>query len=302
MPLYTAVPLLTPEDEEKRASHPLPLKRIVASLVGAALLGTILYAATTQQPMQQGNVGSAVQLRGDAATASTFYLIKHTFKDKADAGGWWKSQAEFTGKALETWLAKVADAGFHNTAFLPTAVEGPFYCLWEAAAGKTKADMQKFIDGSALSPTSVMVNHVMVIPAKLTGGAPTERFFGGKAAHLSLMPPKTTSTFYLIKHTFKSADDVAPLWKQLTEMSSKKLEKTMTGITNAGFHNTFFLPTAVAGPFYCLWEAEAGKTRSDMENFIDTSKLSGVSMMENRVMTIPVKLTGGAPVTPFFKA
>jgi hypothetical protein len=262
-----------------------------------------MYATTTQQPSLQAGSDRAVQFSGGGALASSFFLIKHTFKNKGDAGDWWKSQAAVQGQVFETWVAKVADAGFYNTAFLPTAEDGPFYCLWEAEAGKTKADMQSFIDESRLSPTTNMVNDVMSIDAKLAWLS--GRFFGedSTARSVSLPPHKSTSTFYVIEHTFKSAkEDAGRFWEQEYEIG-KDPAKLVAAIADTGFYNTFFLPTAWAGPFYCLWEAEAGKTKADMEKFINTNKLVGpVTTMENHVMPIPSRLIGGAPVPPFFKA
>jgi hypothetical protein len=219
-----------------------------------------------------------------AKLQNTLFLLHHSFRKSSDVDGHWKATY---ARDMEKFFKDIHEEGFHFHAFLPTARAGPFYCLWEAAPGKTEQDMQMFIDNSEASPASRkegmsgnMLNTVMLIPASLHAGhTGLQSFnFGAKAliqmsesdTERSLLGAKNPDGFYFMKHTFRKSSDVDGHWKATY---ARDMEKFFKDIHKEGFHFHSFLPTARAGPFYCLWEAAPGKT----ERFFELKKFRAVS-------------------------
>lgn len=291
-------------DIEMLASQSSPKKRALSYVLGVALLAAALYAVACYQSgpfLHKGSVEQTQEL-AQKVPPSTFYLVKHTFKEGADSEKFWKFMHSANWKEI---AADNADAGFYNGYFFPTAAGGPFFCLWEAQAGKTKADVQAHIDTWLTDVVHVsMENHVMELPSKLTGGAPMNirPFFPTKTAK-PLKAETSESTFYLIEHTFQSNSeaDINSFWNFMEDADWGTIGADTAA---AGFHNGYFFPTARDGPFFCLWEAEAGKTKVNMQKFIDVwvRDVAKVSF-NNHVMEIPSKLTGGPPmnIPVFFK-
>jgi hypothetical protein len=84
---------------------------------------------------------------------------------------------------------------------------------------------------------------------------------------------------------------------------AKGMKKWYAAIADKGFFNSFFFPTQLKGPIYCIWEAQAGMEKKDMEDFIKKDQLSPAQTgFDNKVMPIPLELIGGKPAfQPFFK-
>lgn len=293
------------EESKVEVVQPQPQlkRRAGAVLVGLALLGAALYATShgsSQQYLDKAEVENGVQLNAEASKdkargpVTPTFIIKHTFKDKDDVNPWWdKSQKLMADQeALKKWTRAVMKEGFHNSFFLPTAAGGPFICIWVAKPGTSKKDMEEFINSNDLSPAKNMHNDVMPVDMKLAGPPDTSIYHG----------PTSTSSWYIIQHEFRADDDIKPFWKHMgIVMQPKNFKKWTDGVAKEGFHNAFFLPTSLKGPFFCMWEAEAGKTQEDMEKFINENELSPVGNMDNKVMSIPMKLLGGQPpVVPLF--
>jgi len=298
--------LLSGSDESELASSkPTSKKRITGFVVGLALVGVALVALLSSgASLRHGNVGAAVQF--DEASSKLF-IIKHTFKKESDAEPWWGEFKKMMSSPdkMEEMKNKVADLGFFNVYFMPTKPDGPFYCIWEAKAGKTKEDMEDFINNNKLSPASSMKNEVMPIDLDLTGGLPLgmsdyfSHSFEGKMV-------STSSSFYIVEHTFKSDDKVQPFWDQLKDMMGHpdKAKKWGAAVADAGFHNVFMFPTQVKGPIFCIWEAKEGKDKEDLDEFVNKNKLNKLlQAFHNEVMPISSKLTGGmTQFKPFFKS
>eukprot|EP00427_Karlodinium_veneficum_P023983 CAMPEP_0169113144 /NCGR_PEP_ID=MMETSP1015-20121227/28037_1 /TAXON_ID=342587 /ORGANISM="Karlodinium micrum, Strain CCMP2283" /LENGTH=322 /DNA_ID=CAMNT_0009175279 /DNA_START=164 /DNA_END=1132 /DNA_ORIENTATION=+ len=293
--------ILSAETDEYKPAPPQRSYRgrIIACVVGFALLGAVFYATSSgnSTSLRKGNVGDSVQLSG--ADDSTWYLIRHDFKHDDDAAPWWENAQKFLGNVTAyTELVKaVAHAGWFNALFLPTAKKGPFFCVWQGRAGATKKDMADFINTNDLSPAKTMKNEVMPLPLELTGGkAPAKAYDLGR--RLGEAP---ASTWFLIQHEFKHDDDAAPWWKKFQKLTSNAtaIAGWSKAVAEVGWYNAVFMPTAKGGPFFCLWQGMAGATKEDMEDFINTNKLSPAGGMINTVMPIPLALVGGKPpVTP----
>mmetsp|Transcript_66956 Transcript_66956/g.104679 ORF Transcript_66956/g.104679 Transcript_66956/m.104679 type:complete len:202 (-) Transcript_66956:102-707(-) len=168
--------ILSAETDEYKPAPPQRSYRgrIIACVVGFALLGAVFYATSSgnSTSLRKGNVGDSVQLSG--ADDSTWYLIRHDFKHDDDAAPWWKKFQKLTSNAtaIAGWSKAVAEVGWYNAVFMPTAKGGPFFCLWQGMAGATKEDMEDFINTNKLSPAGGMINTVMPIPLALVGGKP----------------------------------------------------------------------------------------------------------------------------------
>ena len=107
-------------------------------------------------PMIQGMYTAwTLSMAGLASkTIANFFVIEHTFKaGKADE--WWGKFAQIMGEP--DGMAKMTQAqhdnGFHNHSFMPgIPADSTAHCVWEAAPGKTAADMQAFTAHMCLSP------------------------------------------------------------------------------------------------------------------------------------------------------
>lgn len=308
--------ILLPSDsdpEAEAASSPPWIKKRAATIgavVGLALLGALVYASLITPSnafLQKASVTDSIQLN---AAGNTFYIIKHTFNHKEDAADWWEKMKPLQSdkKAQGKWLQAVHAKGFHNAYFFPTAEAGPFYCIWEAREDKTEADMVDFIDNDEASPAKKSFgihNEVMSINTQLEGGTPAKDDFKEKDERR--LDAVKGSTFYIIEHTFADKEE-APTkwWAHASELmhAPKKYAAMVKDFTDQGFYNALFMPTAKAGPFFCIWEAKEGKTQADMEKFINTYPTSPAgekSGLVNKVMPIPTALTGGPPMPPHFK-
>merc|ERR550514_1269360 len=82
-------------------------------------------------------------------TIANFFVIEHTFKAGKPDGMAKMTQAQH-------------DNGFHNHSFMPgIPADSTAHCVWEAAPGKTAADMQAFIDGEFGPAMGCMDNLVL---------------------------------------------------------------------------------------------------------------------------------------------
>jgi hypothetical protein len=290
-----------------------------------ALVGAAVYvstsgktAASSGPSFRNANLGETVQF--DEAPASTYYVIEHTFPDDSkgpssspgDSKAWWAATSALTRdpEKMSAWKKAVKDAGFYNHAFLPTAPEGPFFCIWEAGPTKNTADMIKFINEAELSPSRTMRNNVMPIPLELIGGAPPAAFpsvfMVSHPPPSPTAPPPCKSSFYVVKHEFSSPPMIEAWWGGFKKMIGAGKLADYTEETKAkGFWNTAFLPTKPAGPAYCIWEAEEGKSKADFVEYMNNDARSPTNVFVkgafvNDVMPIPAALTGGPPVKPVF--
>lgn len=109
---------------------------------------------------------------------STYFMITHHFRlGKQDE--WWGKiqQAMSSPETMEALTKAQHENGFHNHSFMPSSVNGPMFCIWEAKEGKTAADMQAFIDSDAGPSMGAMNNTCVEINTKAAGSAPYESFF-----------------------------------------------------------------------------------------------------------------------------
>jgi len=295
-------------DAESPSSPWLLKPRSLACMAGLALLGAVLFAGASHQSAavpQKSNVEKTIEL-GMVVPTSTFYLIKHTFQSKDSIDSFWKYANGLASDPdkMKKFVADGSAAGFHNHVFLPTAREGPMFCLWEAQPGKDISDVQKYIDAWTSSFTK-LTNNVMLIPSKLTGFPPinVQPFFGGHVARRLKSNGNHTSKLYLIQHTFKDKAVNGSFWKKLSAQLSDqdKWKQMVADSAAAGFYDQLFLPTAPEGPMFCLWEAQPVKNTADMQRFINVWT-SHWTNFTNVVMPIALELVGGFPkaLKPFF--
>jgi hypothetical protein len=105
--------------------------------------------------------------------ASSFYIVNHHFKPGM-AAEWWGTLGALMSDeaAFAENIKSTMEKGFFNHSFMPTAAEGPIYCVWEAKEGISDSEFQDFIDG----PDGVnwglvaLNNNVMKLDLALTGG------------------------------------------------------------------------------------------------------------------------------------
>ena len=106
--------------------------------------------------------------------ASNFFLVHHTFKPGM-AEKWLSNMNNYDEAKQKTHLENQNKAGVYCHTFMPTAKEGPMYCIWEAKEGVSDSDFQNFIDG----PDAIGVhmgldqpinNHCQKIDHDLIGG------------------------------------------------------------------------------------------------------------------------------------
>lgn len=287
----------------------LTKKRIFAGMMCIALLGAAFAASHSQgaipsgTSLRGGNVEKTIKL---TTTSSSWFLIKHDVLD--DATFKKKMMGYVSSKTMQAeYMRNTTALGFYNQAFLQTGPTGPYYCLWEGAPGKTEADMVEFMNNSMLSPKHMlapMINTVMAIPSGLLLlGPPVTPYFGGNlstnatARRLQATGP---SSFYLTEHEFISDATKTSWWSAMRTLTSNQtaMASYVAAIADLGFHTTFCLPTSEAGPAYCLWEAQSGKTKADMTNFINSdpispSMITGSPSLNNTVMALNTSLSGG---------
>ena len=106
--------------------------------------------------------------------ASNFFLVHHTFKPGM-AEKWWANMKNYDETKQKIHLENQTEAGVYCHTFMPTAKEGPMYCIWEAKEGVSDSEFQNFIDG----PNAIGVhidldhplhNHCQKIDHDLIGG------------------------------------------------------------------------------------------------------------------------------------
>jgi hypothetical protein len=299
--------------------QPLLKKRATGLLVGLALVGVALIAILSNRSgssLRNGNIDATVQLGavatpGGKSTTSVF-IIKHTFKSDDDIEPWWAFFQKIMGdkKAFKKMVGDAADAGFFNVMFLPTDKKGPFYCIWEGKDGKTKKEMETFINTNKLSPALKLKNEVTQFDLSLIGGVPpsvgdyfsqdSRRLLADRDADREL-GDASPSSFYLVEHTFKPNTNLTLWWEHVHAAMShpEAFKKWIAGTRELGFDDPGrMFPVSQKGPLYCMWEVKAGKTKADLQKFLDTNELAkGMSagLLDNKLMEIPLELLGGHP-------
>lgn len=304
---------------ELAPSQPLLKKRTTGLLVGLALVGVALIAILSNRSgssLRNGNIDATVQLNGGQSTTSVF-IVKHTFKSDDDIEAWWASFGKLTAdkETFKKFIGEVADAGFFNVMFMPTDKKGPFYCIWEGKDGKTKEEMETFINTNKLSPALKLKNEVTQFDLKLIGGAvppaildyfsqDSRRLLADRDADREL-GDASPSSFYLVEHTFKPTTNVTQWWEaaHYSMGHPNAFKKWIAGVRELGFDDPGrMFPVSFNGPVYCMWEVKAGKTKADLQTFLDTNvKFNGaltVGKMDNKLMEIPLELVGGHPPWP----
>ena len=113
--------------------------------------------------------------------ASSFYIFYHHFKPEM-ASQWWSKTGTLMNDeaAFAKNIGITMMKGFFNHSFMPMALEGPIYCVWEVKEGISCSEFQDFIDG----PDGVnwglvaLNNNIMKLDLTLTGGqTPYDRKF-----------------------------------------------------------------------------------------------------------------------------
>jgi len=238
-------------------------------------------------------------------SSGTLFFLKHTFRNPdVDSGVYWAAAAALD---YTQWYADMHADGFHFHSFFPIDAKGPFYCVWEGAPGKTKADMKNFAKNSDGSLTRNMRNKVMLIPGAVLGGhQPVTPYYGSGFAALTQSSEshskaaKSGSTLYVVKHTFNNpGPDSQAYWQDIAALNWNQWYIDQVA---DGFYNHMFLPTDAQGPFYCIWEAAPGKTKRDMKNWLkdDDTSLVKKTGTKNRVKQVEKALLyGHQPVTPY---
>lgn len=243
---------------------------------------------------------------GSSDCTSSYYLVEHSFK-WGKAKDWW---AKFTSKDspisdAAAWIEKQVKAGVYNSVFMPMK-SGPMFCIWETKAGVSGGDLQKFIDEQL--GFGMLNNKLMQIDPRgnpyptvqsmfsdpTTALATTNKFATDRAG----WKEKTTSTYYLVEHTFhwNKSDD---WWKWVTNL--REDQKWSSFQEKYGVYNTVFMPISRDGPttfMYCIWEVKAGTKGEDLQNFVDKNVSNG--MIQNRLMQIVSDKWMGPPVASQF--
>jgi hypothetical protein len=109
---------------------------------------------------------------------SSYYIITHHFHLGKQDEWWGKIQEAMSSpQTMKAMHDTHHEHGFHNHSFMPCSLNGPMFCIWEAAEGKSAADMQAFIDGEAGPGMGCMNNTCVQINTKAAGNAPYPSFF-----------------------------------------------------------------------------------------------------------------------------
>ena len=106
--------------------------------------------------------------------ASNFFLVHHTFKPGM-AEKWWSNMNNYDEAKQKTHLENQNKAGVYCHTFMPTAKEGPMFCIWEAKEGVSDSDLQNFVDGTDaigvhMGLDQPLNNHCQKINHDLIGG------------------------------------------------------------------------------------------------------------------------------------
>jgi hypothetical protein len=248
----------------------------------------------------------------DAAAAAkvpegpSYFFINHEFAE-ASREAWWKGVTELMADQEKFGAAIAAHkaAGFYNHAFMAEGQDHAM-CVWEAQAGKTQADMEAFINTGEASPAKAadgIKNTVFPIRCDLSGPSPWPSAFAeGFAA-----APTTNeggSVVFVIRHDFKEGQAEA-WWKTVQELMANEAKmKEMEDATKAkGFYNSAFMATNEAGPAFCIWEGAKGKTKADLETFINSDELSPANdkVFTNTVMTMDAALNPMPPLSTILR-
>jgi hypothetical protein len=242
-------------------------------------------------PMIQGMYTAwTLSMAGLASkTIANFFVIEHTFKaGKADE--WWGKFAQIMGEP--DGMAKMTQAqhdnGFHNHSFMPgIPADSTAHCVWEAAPGKTAADMQAFIDGE-FGPAMGCMDNLVLGPVDASqaqlGYAP---YFGTKTA--AATEPIKGSTIYMVQHHIKPGKGEALFANMGSIMSKPSVQAGMDEKLRAqGFVNHSFFPLKgkTEGLFACcIWEAKEGLGCADVEQMMENHYGVG-GFCDNKVFAI----------------
>ena len=110
------------------------------------------------------------------------------------------------------------------------------------------------------------------------------------------------SSFFIITHYVKP-EKAGPWWNAVSAIltNPEKLKEAENARKNAGFYNHTFMPTSRNGPFYCVWEAQEGKTISDLQNYVDSKHdINQEDALMNVISKIDTELTGEQTPYPRF--
>ena len=189
-----------------------------------------------------------------------FYVIEHTFK-AGKAEEWWGNFAKIMGEP--DGMAKMTkaqhDNGFHNHSFLPgMTADGIVHCVWEAAPGKTAADMQAFIDGE-VGPSMGCMDNVVLGPVDASQAQLGYMSYFANNTAIATEPIKG-STIYMVQHHIKPGKGEALFANMGKIMSEPGAQEGMDEKLKAqGFKNHSFFPLQgkTEGLFACcIWEAK----------------------------------------------
>jgi len=92
------------------------------------------------------------------------------------------------------------------------------------------------------------------------------------------------SKFYVVKHTFKSKEDVKTYWEAASNLDYGPL---MEAMHDAVYDSKIAIPLAEEGPIYCVFEQKAGMSKDDAQEYVDKwiKEYMGVEM-NNEVMPL----------------
>eukprot|EP00931_Biecheleriopsis_adriatica_P059462 TRINITY_DN35581_c0_g1_i1.p1 TRINITY_DN35581_c0_g1~~TRINITY_DN35581_c0_g1_i1.p1 ORF type:complete len:313 (+),score=59.00 TRINITY_DN35581_c0_g1_i1:81-1019(+) len=293
--------LLAAWDDETVSAPTFASNRMLALVMGSALLCAATYAAFPHRSspfLAHDSTANTVQLAEDV---STFYFVESGDHIPNSVEFWQWLEAIF---ASETKAAEYLEAetkfGVHLQMFIPITRTGPMYMIFEMKTGKTKEDLEQYIIDKASPVSAVMGSwkkEVSLIDTELVGGIQNtglpKPFFDNGSSRRLKKSEATTSTYYLVKHEPGNFMDEEAFWKSFSPEATTEFIKEST---DAGLWSPLCLPLkSEDGHFFCFYEAEAGKTAKDLEEFLVSNKYT--KDFVNTVMPIPAKLAG--PMPPF---
>ena len=218
-----------------------------------------------------------------------FYVIEHTFK-AGKAEEWWGNFAKIMGEpdGMVKMTKAQHDNGFHNHSFLPgMTADGIVHCVWEAAPGKTAADMQAFIDGE-VGPSMGCMDNVVLGPVDASQAQLGYMSYFANNTAIATEPIKG-STIYMVQHHIKPGKGEALFANMGKIMSEPGAQEGMDEKLKAqGFKNHSFFPLQgkTEGLFACcIWEAKEGLGVADVEKMMENHWGVG-GFCDNKVFAI----------------
>jgi hypothetical protein len=221
-----------------------------------------------------------------------FFVASHTFNDADEAENWWTVMSDAD---LVTAAKMQHERGIYAHSCLPSSVDGPMICIWEAREPTTAAEVQAFIEGPAQTAGSpdARTTHVYAVDASLGGIVPPSAWPRAQAP-----TAETTGSFFWCEHTFEF-DEAAEAFFTLTRESTlAALESPLPEL----LHHHCFLPTgpSATDPAFSVWESREPLSVEEFHAFIDGSQspLVGATSVVHAVAAAGTPLPVAYPRRP----